>query len=78
MIEIQGEEYLSALEASELLRIKPASLYAYVSRGVLRSYREGIKRQRLYRRRDVLHILKLHPTRGAHPLPHAAEWMCDP
>jgi DNA-binding transcriptional MerR regulator len=78
MVEIQGEEYLSALEASELLRIKPASLYAYVSRGVLRSYREGIKRERLYRRRDVLHILKLHPARKDRSIPHAAEWMGDP
>ena len=78
MVEIQGEHYLSALEASELLRIKPASLYAYVSRGVLRSYRQGIKRERLYRRRDIQRILNLHPTRGAHPLPHAADWMGDP
>jgi excisionase family DNA binding protein len=79
MVEIHGEPYLSAGEASELLGIKPATLYAYVSRGVLRSYRQGIKRQRLYRRRDVDRVLNLHPTRaGDHPLPHAADWMGDP
>ena len=78
MIEILGEQYLSAAEASELLGIKPATLYAYVSRGVLRSYRQGIKRQRLYRRGDIEHVLRLHPTRGGRPLPHAADWMGDP
>lgn len=78
MIEIHGEQYLSAAEASEQLGIKLATLYAYVSRGVLRSYRQGIKRERLYRRRDVQRVLDLHPTRGSHPLPHAADWMGDP
>ena len=78
MIEIQGEQYLTAAEASEHLGIKLATLYAYVSRGVLRSYRQGIKRERLYRRQDVQRFLNLHPTRGSHPLPHAADWMGDP
>ena len=78
MIEIHGEQYLSAAEASEELGIKLATLYAYVSRGVLRSYRQGIKRERLYRRRDVQRVLNLHPTRGSHPRPHAADWMGDP
>jgi citrate synthase len=78
VIEIQGEQYLSAAEASEQLGIKLATLYAYVSRGVLRSYQQGVKRERLYRRRDVQGVLNLHPTRGSHPLPHAADWMGDP
>jgi len=78
MIEIQGEQYLSAAEASEQLGIKPATLYAYVSRGALKSYRQGIKRQRLYRRRDVQQLIDLHPTHGASPLPHASDWMGDP
>ena len=78
MIEIQGEAYLSAAEASQLMGIKPATLYAYVSRGVLKSYRQGIKRQRLYRRRDVQQVMRLQPTRLGQPLPHAADWMGDP
>jgi excisionase family DNA binding protein len=78
MVEIQGEQYLSAAEASEQLGIKLATLYAYVSRGALKSYRQGIKRQRLYRRRDVQQLIDLHPTRRASPLPHAADWMGDP
>jgi excisionase family DNA binding protein len=78
VVEIQGEPYLSADEACQLLRVKPATLYAYVSRGVLRSYRQGIKRERLYRRGDLQRIMRLRPSRGSHPLPHAADWMGDP
>jgi excisionase family DNA binding protein len=78
VIEIHGEPYLNAAEACELLGVKPATLYAYVSRGVLKSYRQGIKRQRLYRRGDVQRVLHLRPSRGSHPLPHAADWVGDP
>src|SRR5437899_10169159 len=78
VIEIHGEPYLSAAEACQLLGVKPATLYAYVSRGVLKSYRQGIKRARLYRRGDVQRVLHLRPSRGTRPLPHAADWMGDP
>ena len=78
MIEIQGEPYLSAAEACELLGVKPATLYAYVSRGVLKSYRQGIKRARLYRRGDLQQVLRVRPSRGSSPLPHAADWVGDP
>ena len=61
MIVLGGEEDLTGEEAAELLGIKRATLYAYVSRGVLRSYRQGIKRQRLYRRADVEELLRLAP-----------------
>ena len=78
MIEIDGEAYLTAAEACELLGVKPATLYAYVSRGVLKSYRQGIKRARLYRRGDLQGALDLQPSRGRTLLPHAADWMGDP
>jgi excisionase family DNA binding protein len=78
VIEIHGEPYLNAAEACELLGVKPATLYAYVSRGVLKSYRQGIKRTRLYRRGDVQGVLHLRPSREIRPLPHAADWMGDP
>ena len=78
MIEIQGEHYLSAAEACELLGVKPATLYAYVSRGVLQSYRQGIKRARLYRGADLQRVRHLRPSRSRHSLPHAADWMGDP
>ncbi len=59
MVVMDGEEFLSAEEACALLGIKAASLYAYVSRGVLRSYRQGIKRKRLYRREEVEQLTRL-------------------
>jgi len=62
MVVLNGEEYLTVDEAARLLDVKPATLYAYVSRGILRSYRQGIKRQRLYRRAEVESLLRLAPS----------------
>ena len=59
-------EYLTADEAARQLGIKRATLYAYVSRGILESYRQGIKRERLYRRVDVERLLRVAPS-GARP-----------
>jgi excisionase family DNA binding protein len=90
MISLNGEEYLTVKEAARLLGVKPATLYAYVSRGVLQSYRQGIKRQRLYRRAEVEGLLRLAPsaTRAANviplraaarrpPIPLAESWIRD-
>jgi excisionase family DNA binding protein len=62
MVVLDGEEYLRVDEAARLLGVKRATLYAYVSRGVLRSYRQGIKRQRLYRRSEIESLLRLAPS----------------
>lgn len=62
MLIVGGEEYLDSGEAARLLGVKRETLYAYVSRGVLRSYRQGIKRKRLYRRGDLDELLRLGPT----------------
>lgn len=92
MVVLEGEEYLTVREAARLLGVKPATLYAYVSRGVLRSYRQGIKRQRLYRRAEVEALLRLSPSaaRSAKviplrparmlrvpPIPLAESWIRD-
>lgn len=70
MVVLDGEEFLTVDEAARLLGVKPATLYAYVSRGVLRSYRQGIKRQRLYRRSEIEGLLRLSPSAAA---PEASE-----
>jgi citrate synthase len=62
MIVIDGDEYLDVEEATRLLGVKPATLYAYVSRGVIASYRRGMKRRRLYRRADIERLLRLAPS----------------
>ncbi len=64
MIVMDGEEYLTAQEACELLSVKAATLYAYVSRGLLSSYRQGIRRARLYRRADVERLTRLRGPNG--------------
>jgi citrate synthase len=93
MVVLEGDEYLTVKEAARLLGVKPATLYAYVSRGVLRSYRQGIKRQRLYRRAEVEALLRLAPSTGRSanvirlrptarrrsppPIPLAESWIRD-
>ncbi len=62
MVNLNGEEFLTAGEACTLLGVKAATLYAYVSRGLLPSYRQGIRRRRLYRRHDVERLLLLRPS----------------
>jgi len=62
MIVIDGEEYLTGDEAATLMGVKRETLYAYVSRGLLRSYRQGIKRQRLYRRAEIEALVRLAPS----------------
>ncbi|MDQ7849109.1 MAG: helix-turn-helix domain-containing protein [Armatimonadota bacterium] len=77
---VEEEAYLTAQEVCALLGVKPQTLYAYVSRGVLRSYRRGRRRQRLYQLREVESLLRLRPARGGSPraiLPRAEEWVGD-
>ena len=62
MIELNGENYLDGREASHLLGVKLSTLYAYVSRGVLRSYKQGIKRQRLYKQAELEALLQVRPS----------------
>src|SRR2546426_11446340 len=64
MLVVGGEEYLESEEAARLLGVKRETLYAYVSRRLLRSYRQGIKRQRLYRRGGAGGLLRLGPPSG--------------
>ena len=78
MIVIGGEEYLTVEEATERLGVKPATLYAYVSRGVLQSYRQGRGRHRLYRRLDLDALRRLRPSGGPAPVPEiplAESWI---
>ena len=70
MIVMEGEEFLTAQEACDALGVKAATLYAYVSRGMLSSYRQGIKRMRLYRRDEIERLTRL---RGPEERDDAAE-----
>jgi excisionase family DNA binding protein len=87
MIELNGETYLDGGEACRLLGVKVSTLYTYVSRGILKSYKQGIKRQRLYKRAELEALLRLRPSSEAPPpgsqdsgkerpeIPHAEDWV---
>lgn len=63
MIQIDGDSYLDVREASERLGVKPETLYAYVSRGLIKSYRQGVRRRRLYLAHEIELLLALQPSR---------------
>jgi excisionase family DNA binding protein len=86
VIELNGENYLDGHEACHLLGVKLSTLYAYVSRGILKSYKQGIKRQRLYKQAELEALLQLRPSgefssstagvgKTASNLPPAEEWV---
>jgi len=69
---------LTASEAAAQLGVKLGTLYAYVSRGWLKSYRRKVGRQALYRRSDIEALRGvIAPERGvrARSLPHASSWV---
>jgi excisionase family DNA binding protein len=85
---IAGIEYLDGDEAAALLGVKKATLYAYVSRGLFRSYKQGVGRKRLYQRADIEALRGIRPSpsalpqgeaRGGHSadLPDVASWAGD-
>ena len=75
-IVVDGEEYLTGDDAARMLGVKPATLYAYVSRGILKSYREGTKRRRLYRRAEVEALRRLDRS-GPPKIPPVDSWIRD-
>lgn len=73
-----GEEYYTAEEACAVLGVKPATLYSYVNRGLLTSYRQNIRRQRLYRRSEVEALLQISPVeRDSTTIPRAETWASE-
>ncbi len=77
MIPIRGEEYYTAEEACAVLGVKLATLYSYVNRGLITSYRQNIRRHRLYRRDEIDDLLRVSPVpRQEEPpeIPLAESW----
>jgi citrate synthase len=68
MLTIDGIEYVDVDEAAELLGVKKATLYAYVSRGVLHSFRQAVGRKRLYRRDAIDHLREVRPSDDSAPV----------
>ena len=77
MYSIQGEEYYTAEEACDVLGVKLATLYSYVNRGLIVSYRQAIRRHRLYRRSEIDSLLEVTPVpreEGGVEIPLAETW----
>lgn len=69
---------LTATEAAARLGVKLGTLYAYVSRGWLKSYKRKVGRQTLYRRAEIEALRGVSmPERGrrARSLPDASSWV---
>lgn len=80
MVSIQGEEYYTAEEACAVLGVKLATLYSYVNRGLITSYRQNIRRQRLYRQCEIGALLEVSPASrdgGPPEIPLAESWARD-
>lgn len=78
MITPSNDEFVTASEACALLGVKPATLYAYVSRGMLKSFQQGKRRQRRYRRSELGALRGLDagaPADEPIDLPDAASWV---
>lgn len=73
MIVLDDEIFLDGDEACRMLGVKPATLYAYVSRGIVKSYKQGIKRQRLYKQSELEALLQLRPSDAPPPASEAGE-----
>lgn len=76
---IDDEEYYTAAEACRALGVKQATLYSYVNRGLVTSYKQGIQRRRLYKRAEVDALLTVSPVpRGeAMDIPLAELWATE-
>ncbi|WP_250511241.1 citrate synthase [Caballeronia sp. GACF4] len=59
-------DYLTRAETLALLQIKLQTLYAYVSRGLIRSVPQGDKGRRLYARQDVERMKSRADARSGH------------
>jgi citrate synthase len=72
---VDGVEYLTADEAAAQLGVKRATLYAYASRGRLRSYRRGTGRSRLYRADEIRSLTRIQADRAPDYLVDVESWM---
>lgn len=80
MVISDGHDYCTLAEACAALGVKPATLHNYISRGVLHSYRQGMGRQRLYRRSEIDALLTVRESgqrAASRPMtiPRAEDWI---
>ena len=64
--DIRPEEWLSAAEATALLEVKRATLYTYVSRGLVRCVPGRGTKEKRYLRADLERLRARHDARAGH------------
>lgn len=52
---------LKISEASEFLNVHPNTLRKWDKKGILKSVRFGVRKDRKYRKEDLVKIIKIHP-----------------
>ncbi len=52
------EELITLKEASELLRCHPNTLRQWDRKGILKAIRFGIRKDRKYRKKDIIRLIK--------------------
>ena len=62
----EGDELLGARAAAQLLGVKPQTLYAYTSRGLLHSIPSATGRARRYHRAELLRLQRRAAARAGH------------
>jgi citrate synthase len=67
-------EYMTAAEAARVLKVKPQTLYTYVSRGLIRSLSQLDRRSRLYYREDVEKVRARSEARHGSSAEAAMRW----
>lgn len=65
-------EWVDATHAAALLDVKKATLYAYASRGLVRTVPSGTSRERLYAREDLVRLRTRSRARAGHAAVAAA------
>lgn len=61
-----GQDFIDAKEATRILDIKRATLYAYVSRGLIRSYAKDGEKAKFYNRQDIERLAVRTSARSGH------------
>jgi excisionase family DNA binding protein len=77
-LDSRDSPFISAEEACLALGVKKSTLYAYVSRGKLRSYKKGMRRDRLYSRAELERLVGTDPTPATQSrsrIPRAEDWV---
>jgi citrate synthase len=66
MVERTYADYATAAQALDILKVRPQTLYAYVSRGLVRSIPQPGQKERLYRRDDLKRLETRSLARAGH------------